>query len=298
MTNQTVVHRGKFRICALALGAAVAAAAAEISQNGSAGAQPSVTATPATPPVDRVVIPANRSTVLKPALSGAGALGTENLMWSGLFLAADGAINFDAGDVVITHSPDMIAFTGASSGYGFDANLAVGIAPAPTVGMFFAGIVVGGTDSAALQVSPGFTPIDATSLYGIAVAPALLAGSATITNFINTRVEAVVNFGGNTVTNAYGLWVDEQTAGASKNRSIFVTGGQSDILGTVGIGTNSIPSTSLALAAGTTAKSTLNFAAGPAPRNPNNGDVWFDGTNLKMHVGGVTKTFMLTEVGQ
>jgi len=45
------------------------------------------------------------------------------------------------------------------------------------------------------------------------------------------------------------------------------------------------------LGAGTTAKSQLNLASGVAPTSPANGDIWFDGTNLKMRIGGVTKTF-------
>jgi hypothetical protein len=49
----------------------------------------------------------------------------------------------------------------------------------------------------------------------------------------------------------------------------------------------------LNIAASTTAKAQINLAAGTAPTTPNNGDIWFDGTNLKMQIGGVTKTFTL-----
>lgn len=54
------------------------------------------------------------------------------------------------------------------------------------------------------------------------------------------------------------------------------------------------PTYHVSVAAGTTARSQINFAAGVAPTSPQNGDVWFDGTNLKMQIGGVTKTFTLT----
>ena len=50
----------------------------------------------------------------------------------------------------------------------------------------------------------------------------------------------------------------------------------------------------LNIAASTTAKAQINLAAGTAPTSPNDGDIWFDGTNLKMQIGGVTKTFTLT----
>lgn len=49
----------------------------------------------------------------------------------------------------------------------------------------------------------------------------------------------------------------------------------------------------LGLAAATTASASINLPAGTAPTSPNDGDIWYDGTNLKMRVGGVTKTFTL-----
>lgn len=47
------------------------------------------------------------------------------------------------------------------------------------------------------------------------------------------------------------------------------------------------------LFAATTAAASLNFGIGVAPTAPVNGDVWFDGTNLNIRVGGVTRTFTL-----
>jgi hypothetical protein len=46
-------------------------------------------------------------------------------------------------------------------------------------------------------------------------------------------------------------------------------------------------------AAPTTAKAQINLASGTAPTSPNDGDIWFDGTNLQMRIGGVTRTFTL-----
>lgn len=37
----------------------------------------------------------------------------------------------------------------------------------------------------------------------------------------------------------------------------------------------------------------FHVATTTTPATPNDGDIWFDGTNLKMRVGGVTKTFTL-----
>jgi len=50
----------------------------------------------------------------------------------------------------------------------------------------------------------------------------------------------------------------------------------------------------LNIAASTTAKAQIFLAAGTAPTSPNDGDIWFDGTNLRMRIGGVTRTFTLT----
>ena len=56
-----------------------------------------------------------------PTTTDGSALGTASLMWSDVFLASGAVINFDNGDVMLTHSANTLAFTGASSGYTFDA---------------------------------------------------------------------------------------------------------------------------------------------------------------------------------
>lgn len=63
--------------------------------------------------------------------------------------------------------------------------------------------------------------------------------------------------------------------------------------GTVGIGVTS-PSAYLSIKASTTSIPHLNLTAGSAPSSPTNGDIWFDGSDIKMRIGGVTKTFTLT----
>lgn len=47
------------------------------------------------------------------------------------------------------------------------------------------------------------------------------------------------------------------------------------------------------LSASTTTRSSMNIPSGTAPTSPVNGDIWFDGTDIKMRIGGVTKTFTL-----
>lgn len=57
---------------------------------------------------------------------------------------------------------------------------------------------------------------------------------------------------------------------------------------------NTSPTAVLDLAASTTARASLRVRSGVAPTSPNDGDLWFDGTDFKARVGGVTKTFTLT----
>lgn len=62
---------------------------------------------------------------MSPTVSDAAALGTGTLMWSDLFLASGGVINFNNGDVTVTHTANTLTFGGASSGYVFDAGITV-----------------------------------------------------------------------------------------------------------------------------------------------------------------------------
>lgn len=52
-----------------------------------------------------------------------GALGASGTAFSDLFLASGGTINWNAGDVIITHAANSLAFSGASNGYTFDAGV-------------------------------------------------------------------------------------------------------------------------------------------------------------------------------
>ena len=65
-----------------------------------------------------------------------------------------------------------------------------------------------------------------------------------------------------------------------------------DDSGNVGI-INATPTAALDTPASTTSRATMRIRSGVAPTTPNNGDIWFDGTDLKMRIGGVTKTFTL-----
>lgn len=57
-----------------------------------------------------------------PNSSDGSALGSATLMWSDLFLASGAVINFNNGDVTITHSANSLAIAGGTS-YTFDADV-------------------------------------------------------------------------------------------------------------------------------------------------------------------------------
>lgn len=62
----------------------------------------------------------------------------------------------------------------------------------------------------------------------------------------------------------------------------------------VDVGTLTMGFGTLFLKASTTASASLNIASGAAPTSPNDGDYWYDGTNVKIRVGATTKTFTIT----
>ena len=66
------------------------------------------------------------TTAANPVSNDGATLGTTALGWSDLFLALGGVINWNNGDVTITHSANSLAFAGGSSGYTFDTIVSFG----------------------------------------------------------------------------------------------------------------------------------------------------------------------------
>lgn len=58
---------------------------------------------------------------LNPPSNDGGVLGTTALKWSDLFLASGAVVNFNSGDVTVTHGTDLLTFAGAANGYTFDS---------------------------------------------------------------------------------------------------------------------------------------------------------------------------------
>jgi hypothetical protein len=81
------------------------------------------------------------------------------------------------------------------------------------------------------------------------------------------------------------------------NRFGWVVGGSVGFyVGATGVGIAAPPTTKtrLFIDGSTTALSHLLLFPGATPSSPGDGELWFDGTNVKIQVSGVTKTFTLT----
>ena len=115
--------------------------------------------------------------------------------------------------------------------------------------------------SSGLYIQPagslGFNPTSGTGIYN------------------SIRIFDIINQTGTATGITRGLYVNPTLTSAVDYRAIEVASGIT-ILG-----------------AATTAKASLRIPSGTAPTSPVNGDIWFDGTNIQMRIGGVTKTFTL-----
>ena len=76
---------------------------------------------------------------------------------------------------------------------------------------------------------------------------------------------------------------------AGNLRSIYIEGATNK----VDLAGGTTPTAWVNLPASTTAAASLRIRSGTAPTTPNDGDVWQDGTDIKIRIGGATKTFVL-----
>lgn len=118
-------------------------------------------------------------TTFAPSTSDGIPLGTITAMWSDLFLAAGAVINFNNGDVSLTHSTNALAFTGASSGYSFDAAVTASsfVSTSNTINLSSATLTRSGAHALTLTTT-GATNVTFPTTGTLAT----LAGSETLTN--------------------------------------------------------------------------------------------------------------------
>ncbi len=159
-------------------------------------------------------------TAIAPTASDGTALGTTSLMWSDLFLASGGVINFNAGNLTLTHSAGAMTATGAwtFSGSALTTNGGNGIdyAPGSDVDVDIVTIGVTGTpllkwdetaDAFSLNKSLNITTALTTGSTTIALLNATattinFAGAATTLN-IGASATCILNFGGSTTASEF-----------------------------------------------------------------------------------------------
>lgn len=102
--------------------------------------------------------------------------------------------------------------------------------------------------------------------------------------------DGTINQTGSTTANIYG-WIDNPVLTSILGTYVAmqtVTGVHGFALALA-----TVPTAVVDVAASTTARASLRIRTGVAPTTPNDGDIWQDGTDIKIRIGGVTKTFTL-----
>lgn len=107
-----------------------------------------------------------------------------------------------------------------------------------------------------------------------------------------------LNIGGGTSSGQAATQISFYTGGAvntatGTERGRIDAGGNWNIGrdgGLVFVGATTAPTAALDVTSSTTSRASFRIRAGTAPTSPNDGDIWFDGTDLKLRSGGATYT--------
>ena len=217
---------------------------------------------------------------------------TNNYGFRGDLVAATGVWNFYA--------------AGTANNY-LAGNLGIGSSSLTGYVLRLANNITGATTSYAVR-NTGVVQSDVTSsAFGYSNTSQTAAAAFTLGSYFHYAAYQSTIGAGSAITNQYGYYVDSTMSGATNNFGFrsdiaaatgawnFYAAGTANnyMAGNLAIGSSSVTSSFLNIAAGTTAKAQINLASSTAPTSPVNGDIWFDGTNLKIRVAGVTKTFTI-----
>jgi hypothetical protein len=170
----------------------------------------------------------------------------------------------------ITSGGNLLVGTTADAGEKFQVN--------GTARVSGAMLISSGTTSQGVFIGPGGS-IRYTSESGVNTNAVYCSGNT-------TTQDVIISYVGGNATSNINSYI--QTSGYIGTKGGLRLGAASgtDVL-------TALTNTWLNVAAGTTARSQINLASSTAPTSPNNGDIWFDGTDLKIRVGGLTRTIVL-----
>jgi hypothetical protein len=123
-----------------------------------------------------------------------------------------------------------------------------------------------------------------TVMHGFRLSNVTINGAAhVVTDYYALRLGTITLGGGATITNRWGIAQED----ASANN---VLAGRT----AAGQAAGSVPTALVDVGASTTAAASLRIRSGTAPTSPNDGDIWFDGTALRIRIGGLTRTVTVT----
>jgi len=190
------------------------------------------------------------ATNFSPGIDNGIALGVSGTAFSSLFLASGAVINWNAGDITLTHSTDVLTISGGIFSHNtvqrstttdgpwannVEFGMRTKISPTATtastiITSFFAmNAYVDLTAPASLQVYAivATTNLTNTVVGTIAEMGGLLIqnnceASTTVTDNHSIRIQNPSNAG--TITNNYGIYIDAQTSGSTINRAIEIAG--------------------------------------------------------------------------
>lgn len=147
-----------------------------------------------------------------------------------------------------------------------------------------------GTASAIIHRISGALSASSSTQYGLSVVPTFSQTStAGYTALLINPTETTTGSGAKNLIDAQVNGVSlfrVDNAGQVNTASNLRAGGW---IGATGI----TPTAAFDAPGSATTRASVRIRSGVAPTTPNDGDIWYDGTDLKMRVGGTTKTFTL-----
>jgi len=165
---------------------------------------------------------------------------------------------------------------------------------------------LGGNDgimtSAGSNVAIGPTALGGLSTGSYNIGIGSIAGSAITTGQYNITIGRIA--GSSITTGSYNIVIGynpQVNSGTASNQMsignmIYGAGidGSDTTISTGGIGIGvKVPTSRCDFIGSSTSRASLRILSGTAPTSPNDGDIWFDGTDIKMRIAGATKTFTL-----
>jgi hypothetical protein len=188
-----------------------------------------------------------------PNTDDGGTLGDVTHNFSDLFLASGGLINWNNGDIILTHSANLLTFGGATNGYTFNGthtnSLNIGGATYP----LYTNPTFTATSAVNFMIAPVFSPPSPSNDYAIQIIPATALDNSGSSRALYIRPNGITagktlgeatgiyfgdSVGDGTITTQYAIFSDNLAKGGS-NYFLYSNGGTNYLAGNLGIGATS-----------------------------------------------------------